>query len=92
MVLGNICQFLGVSVFPNDRVVNRRVNVSRVQDMPKEIQLYLANKYYPELQKLNALLGGPCTAWLKESEEILNAANQRAAPERLMPVGAAPGN
>ncbi|PYV68185.1 MAG: hypothetical protein DMG97_25425 [Acidobacteria bacterium] len=92
VVLGNICQFLGVSVFPNDRVVNRRVNVSRVQDMPKEIQLYLANKYYPELQKLNALLGGPCTAWLKESEEILNAANQRAAPERLMPVGAAPGN
>ena len=91
-VLGNLCQFLGLSVFSNDPVLNRRVNVSRVQDMSKEIHLYLANKYYPELQKLSDLLGGPCTAWLKESEEILNAAKQYPAPGRMMPVGAAHGN
>jgi len=71
-------------------VLSWKVNVSREWEMPREIQeYYLASKYCSELKKLSDLLGGPCTAWLKESEEILNAAKGCARPERMMPLGAA---
>jgi Sulfotransferase family len=91
-VLRNICQFLDVSVFSDVQVLNKRVNVSRAHDMPKEIRLYLAEKYNGELRQLNDLFGGPCKTWLEENEKILGTATQRVAHVGMIPAGAAPGD
>jgi len=82
-VMVRICEFLGVALLSNAdaEILNRKVNVSRAWEIPKEIQCYLASKYYPELQKLSHLVGGHCTEWLEESERILKAA-ERCAPLR----------
>lgn len=72
----DILEFLGAdnTGFSNAEALNRKVNVSKVLEMPAEIKYYLANKYHPELLKLNNLVGGYSAVWLKETEKILNAA------------------
>jgi len=72
----DILEFLGVdnTGFSNAETLNKKVNVSRVLEMPAEIKYYLAKKYYPELLKLNTLVGSHSAVWLRETEKILNAA------------------
>ena len=77
-VMLRVLKFLDVAPLANAETLNRKVNVSRVLEMPIEIQYYLASRYYPELQKLSNLLGGHCTVWLKEAERLLNAAEECA--------------
>ena len=78
-VVLRVLRFLDVAQRPNAQALSRKVNVSRVLEMPIEIQYYLASKYHGELQKLSELLGGHCTVWLKEAETILNTAERCAA-------------
>jgi hypothetical protein len=74
LILG-IFDFLGVDKekFEKLRVsdLNKRYKKSLSLDLPEDIQVYLASKYYPELQKLSELLGSYADTWLSEAESIL---------------------
>jgi hypothetical protein len=72
--LQEICGFLGVDkdIFSSSKPLINKVNVSKTFEIPIEIKYFLAEKYYPEIQKLNDLVGGYSSIWLKETEEILN--------------------
>lgn len=74
-IIQDILEFLGVKNLGNfnNTAINRKVNVSKKMNIPSDVQYYLANKYYPELQKLNDLVGGHSVVWLKEAEKILSA-------------------
>lgn len=71
--LSGIFKFLGVDETLSDRIVEKsaRVNVSPNLEIPKEVELHLANKYLGDLKWLSSKLGGPTTKWLIEAEEIL---------------------
>jgi hypothetical protein len=72
----DILEFLGVDPtgLSSAETLGKKVNVSRALEMPAEIKDHLAKKYYPELQKLETLVGGHAAVWLRETEKILNAA------------------
>lgn len=80
----DILDFLGVdnTEFSSAGALNSRVNVSKAMKIPTEVKFYLANKYYPELQKLSKLIGSHATVWLKEAEQLLNGAEHGAAADR----------
>jgi hypothetical protein len=68
----SVIQFLGAPALGLDPgVLGEKVNVSNQREIPEEIRYYLAQKYHPELQRLNTLVGGYCEAWLKKTEDIL---------------------
>ncbi|MBN1953987.1 MAG: sulfotransferase [Anaerolineae bacterium] len=71
----DILQFLGVdgARLPDSEMLRRRVNVSRGMEIPPEIQVYLAQKYHPQLEQLSDLVGGCAVNWLQAAGEILQA-------------------
>lgn len=69
-----IFDFLGLDsqCVTDDAAVNNRVNAADEMAMPDELKVYLARKYYPELQKLTAMVGGCAVSWLAHAEQILS--------------------
>jgi hypothetical protein len=73
--MSSILDFLGCSTERlNQEALNRKQHASKRIDAPREIKYYLAKKYYPDLQHLNAMVGGYCETWLREIEKTLTAA------------------
>jgi hypothetical protein len=49
----------------------KRINQSPKKDIPKALEVYLANKYHPQMKELSVLFGSYAGQWLAEAEEIL---------------------
>lgn len=74
LAITKIFDFLGVDsqCSVSDDAVTDRVFASDEVTMPEETKVYLAKKYYPQLQKLTALVGGHALVWLTQAEKILS--------------------
>jgi hypothetical protein len=72
-LLNDIFKFLNARQIEDvtERSKTYKVNVSRKLAMPKEINIYLANKYLPQLQELSKSIGGHTTVWLQQAKKIL---------------------
>jgi hypothetical protein len=52
------------------QIASRKINPSPEKAMPPEFRLYLAKRYYSQVQALSEMLGGHATRWLEEYEEL----------------------
>lgn len=66
-LLDEILTFLGVETGAVSATRNRKVNASKVVEMPAEVRRYLARKYLPDLEKLSARFGGHAERWRAEA-------------------------
>lgn len=73
-VITEIFDFLGVDSrrVTGDDAVNDRVNAADDVTMSEETKVYLAKKYYPQLQKLAVMVGSHAVVWLTQVEKILS--------------------
>ena len=71
-LLTDICMFLGANPekVTNPVLPTEIVNASTKVEIPVEIEHYLTEKYYPELEKLSRLVGGYSNAWLEGARKI----------------------
>ncbi len=85
--LFNTLKFLGLDAsrmkIPNH--INRSINSSSTEtEIPTELKLYLAQKYYNQIQQLNDSVGGNTAVWLAEAENILSGQNS-SGPKTNLP-------
>jgi hypothetical protein len=64
--------------------VKRKVNASPKMDIPADVSLVLAEKFYPQAKELSATLGGVTQDWLRKLEAILEKASfKEASPAQM---------
>jgi len=71
--LNKVFNFLEISPLILDQeILNKKVNVSTVKTIPKELELYINKKYYSHLKNLEKILGSYTHNWVRNTENILN--------------------
>ncbi len=76
-LLFDLFDFLNLEKLPllDEKNLEKKVNTSTEMKMPAEVHQYLAQKYYPEMEKLSKIVDGWPAIWLKEAEAMLTSAN-----------------
>jgi hypothetical protein len=72
-LLTTIFEFIGVDprAFDMGQLSRERINASRERKIPKELEVFLAEKYYSQIETLNQRFEGHTRFWLQEAKEIL---------------------
>jgi len=76
-LLSRIFEFLGVNASDEHitRLAFKKANPSPQKEMPPELGLYLANKYYSQIKTLSEVLGGHANQWRQEVEKLVQEPN-----------------
>jgi hypothetical protein len=71
-LLLRLFNFLGVESDQKyiSRNASQRHNASLEKEMPKDLKIHLAQKYYSEIKEMSNLLGSYATHWLREIETL----------------------
>lgn len=76
-LLLSIFEFLGVE--PSEEHITHlafeKANRSPHKEIPPELWLYLAEKYYPQIKTLSEMLGEHANQWRQDTETLLKEAN-----------------
>jgi len=68
-----IFNFLGINSAEKyaNRLFSGGQNASIVENIPKQLEIYLAEKYYPIIKELSDRFGGYPSIWLEKTENII---------------------
>lgn len=64
-ILNHICGNIPISI--SHLSLEKKINVSRTIECPKQIEEYLKDRYYDQIKELSEKYGGYFTKWYKES-------------------------
>lgn len=68
-LLSQLCDFLGVrQVAVDPEQLNRRVHASAVSEMSGQIELFLVQRFLPQLEELSSMVGHYATTWYEEAK------------------------
>jgi len=69
----NVLAFLGTSTenLPASVNLQEQVNVTKKDDIPDDVKMYLAMKYLPQIRSLASRFDGPPKEWLKDTLNFL---------------------